>query len=116
MLTFTPSSALSAATAYQASVSGATSTTGVTMTTPDNWSFTTSGSTACPCTIWESDATPATPSVNDSNAVELGVKFQPDDQRLDLRRPVLQGCGQHWYPYRKPVDGHRYVARPWHFH
>ena len=46
------------------------------MTSPDNWSFTTSGPTACPCTIWESDATPANPSVNDSNSVELGVKFQ----------------------------------------
>ena len=76
VLTFTPSSPLSAGTAYQASVSGATSTAGITMTTPYNWSFTTSGPTACPCTIWESDATPANPSVNDSNAVELGVKFQ----------------------------------------
>ena len=76
VLTFTPSSALSQGTAYQASVSGATSTAGVAMTSPYNWSFTTSGSTACPCTIWESDATPANPSVNDSSAVELGVKFQ----------------------------------------
>ena len=76
VLTFTPSSALSVGTAYQASVSGATSTTGVKMTAPYTWSFTTSGSTACPCTIWGSDAAPATPSVNDPNAVELGVKFQ----------------------------------------
>ena len=76
VLTFTPSSALSPGTVYQASVSGATSTSGVAMTSPDTWSFTTSGSTACPCTIWESDATPATPSVNDSSSVELGVKFQ----------------------------------------
>jgi methionine-rich copper-binding protein CopC len=76
VLTFTPSSALSPGTAYQASVSGATSTSGVAMTSPDTWSFTTSGSTACPCTIFESDATPATPSVNDSSSVEVGVKFQ----------------------------------------
>ena len=76
VLTFTPSSALSPGTIYQASVSGATSTSGVVMTSADTWSFTTSGSTACPCTIWESDATPATPSVNDSSSVELGVKFQ----------------------------------------
>jgi hypothetical protein len=46
------------------------------MTTPDNWSFTTSGAGACPCTIWESDAAPSNPAVNDSNSVELGVKFQ----------------------------------------
>jgi methionine-rich copper-binding protein CopC len=76
VLTFTPSSQLSVGTAYQASVSGATSTSGAAMTSPDNWSFTTSGPTACPCTIWESDTTPATPSSNDSNSVELGVKFQ----------------------------------------
>ena len=76
VLTFTPSSQLSANTVYQASVSGATSTAGVAMTSPYNWSFTTSGPTDCPCTIWESDATPAIPSVNDPSAVELGVKFQ----------------------------------------
>jgi methionine-rich copper-binding protein CopC len=76
VLTFAPASALSPGAVYQASVSGATSTSGVAMTSPYNWSFTTSGPTACPCTIWESDATPATPSVNDSSAVELGVKFQ----------------------------------------
>ena len=76
VLTFTPSSPLSPGTTYQASVSGATSTSGVTMTSPDNWSFTTSGPTACPCTIWESDATPAIPSANDPSSVELGVKFQ----------------------------------------
>ena len=37
-------------------------------------------------------------------------------QRLDLRRPVLQGFGEHRHPYRKPVDGHRCAARPWHFY
>jgi Domain of unknown function (DUF4082)/Bacterial Ig-like domain/Bacterial Ig domain len=76
MLTFTPASSLSQGTVYQASVSGATSTSGVAMTAPYSWSFTTSGPSACPCTIWESDATPANPSVNDPNSVELGVKFQ----------------------------------------
>jgi len=76
VLTFTPSSPLSPGAAYQDSVSGATSTTGAAMTSPYNWSFTTSGPTVCPCTIWESDATPATASVSDANSVELGVKFQ----------------------------------------
>jgi hypothetical protein len=32
----------------------------------------------CPCTIWPSSATPGNASVNDDNAVELGVKFQAD--------------------------------------
>jgi methionine-rich copper-binding protein CopC len=75
VLTFTPSSQLAQATVYQASVSGATSVSGVAMTAPATWSFTTSG--ACPCTIFESDAAPTTASVSDSSSVELGVKFTP---------------------------------------
>ena len=78
VLTFTPASPLTAGTVYQVSVSGATSTWGVAMSSPDTWSFTTAGASACPCTIWESDATPVNPSANDSGAYELGVKFQPD--------------------------------------
>jgi hypothetical protein len=75
ILTFTPASQLSAGTVYQASVSGAKGTNGVAMTAPDTWSFTTAGASACPCTIWESDTTPAIPAVNDTAPVELGVKF-----------------------------------------
>ncbi len=30
----------------------------------------------CPCNIWAPTATPANPSINDPNAVELGVKFK----------------------------------------
>ena len=32
----------------------------------------------CPCSIWASSATPATPSDSDTSAVELGVKFRSD--------------------------------------
>ena len=32
----------------------------------------------CPCSIWSSTASPATPSSSDSSAVELGVKFTSD--------------------------------------
>ena len=78
ILTFTPSSPLTASTAYTASVSGAVSTGGIAMTGSDTWSFTTSGVADCPCTIFESDATPATPDVNDSESLELGVQFQAD--------------------------------------
>ena len=60
------------------SVSGAKSMAGVTMTSPVTWPFTTAGTAACPCNIWESDASPANPSVSDSIAYELGVKFQTD--------------------------------------
>jgi hypothetical protein len=77
VLTFTPSSPLSPGTVYMASVSGATSTTGYAMTASYSWSFTTAGPSACPCTIWESDATPVTLTSNDSSPVNLGVKFTP---------------------------------------
>ena len=32
--------------------------------------------TGCPCTIWPTTATPATPATNDTSAVEVGVKFR----------------------------------------
>jgi hypothetical protein len=73
VLTFTPAAPLSAGSTYTARVGGATDAAGNTMPGTSTWSFTTSG--ACPCTIWPSDAVPANPSINDSGAVELGVKF-----------------------------------------
>ena len=77
VLTFTPSSALTAGTTYTVSVS-ATSTTGVSMSSPDTWQFVAAGATQCPCTLFESDATPANSSANDSSSVTLGVQFTPD--------------------------------------
>lgn len=45
------------------------------------WSFTTPG-LACseqqPCSIWTNSTVPTNPSENDTNAVELGVKFRSD--------------------------------------
>jgi hypothetical protein len=76
-VTFQPSAALSSATTYTATVSGAKDTAGNTMS-PYSWTFTTldtSGS-ACPCTIWPTTTTPNTANVNDNNAVEVGVKFR----------------------------------------
>ena len=78
VLTFTPTSSLLASTTYSASLSGATSTSGVPMSAPDNWTFTTSGTGACPCSIFESDAVPAVVSANDSHSVNLGVAFTAD--------------------------------------
>jgi hypothetical protein len=73
--TFTPGAALAANTTYTATVSGATDSSGHSMTAPYSWSFTT---LACPCTIFAANATPATVTANDTNAVELGVKFRSD--------------------------------------
>jgi len=78
VLTFTPSSPLTAATAYTVTVSGATNTSGAAMTSPATSNFVTSGAAACPCTLFESDATPAVTSANDSSPVTLGVQFTTD--------------------------------------
>ncbi len=75
--TFTPSAALAGSVTYTASVSGATDSTGNVMS-PISWSFTTAGVSSCPCTIWPVTATPGTASANDSNSVELGVRFTAD--------------------------------------
>jgi len=72
--TLTPNTFLMVSTTYTATVSGAQNLAGNTMTSPVSWSFTTSSSVTS-ATIWSSAATPADPSANDSNAVELGVKF-----------------------------------------
>ena len=75
---FTPSSSLAAGATYTATVSGAKDQAGNTQTSPLTWSFTTSGANACPCTLFPSDATPTATAVNDSGAVELGMKFTAD--------------------------------------
>ena len=85
--TFVPTStllgspALSSATAYTATVSGAENISGTAMTSPDTWSFTTAQATPpagqCPCSIWPDSTQPTTPSANDPNAVNVGVKFTP---------------------------------------
>ncbi len=74
--TFTPSSSLAPDTTYTATVSGAQTSSGATMSSPDSWSFTTAGS-QCPCSIWPSTATPAVASSGDTSAVNLGVQFTP---------------------------------------
>lgn len=71
-MSFTPSSPLALGTQYTATVGGASDSSGNTMTGPYSWSFSTR---SCPCSLFASSATPGNPSVNDPNAVELGVKF-----------------------------------------
>jgi uncharacterized protein DUF4082/Big-like domain-containing protein len=74
---FTPAGALTAATAYTATVSGAKDTAGNTMAA-FSWSFTTAsaGGSGCPCSIWPPTATPAVAATNDNSAVEVGVRFR----------------------------------------
>src|SRR5271157_2121305 len=75
--TFTPTSALASNTTYTATISGAQSTSGVSMTAPFSWSFTTASASST-TSIWSSTAKPANPSDPDSSPVELGVKFYSD--------------------------------------
>ncbi|QSJ15235.1 DUF4082 domain-containing protein [Nostoc sp. UHCC 0702] len=46
--------------------------------TPGTGVTVTVGERTCPCTIWNSTATPTNPSDSDTNAVEVGVKFRSD--------------------------------------
>jgi hypothetical protein len=73
---FQPSSALAAGTTYTASISGATNQSGFAMTAPYTWSFTTTA--PCPCSVFPASATPATITVQDASAIELGMKFTSD--------------------------------------
>lgn len=72
--TLTPTSPLANNTTYTATLSGVTDTSGNVMST-QSWSFTTA-LTNGPSTIWDLQTTPAVASANDTDAVELGVKFQ----------------------------------------
>jgi methionine-rich copper-binding protein CopC len=78
--TFTPSAPLAAGTPYTATVSGAADPSGNVMSAV-SWSFNTASGTpapSCPCSIWSSSATPATPADADPAAVEIGVKIRAD--------------------------------------
>jgi hypothetical protein len=80
----TPSSVLAYLTSYTASLKGGTNgikdKAGTPMNADYTWSFTTGAPppppTACPCSIFSSAVAPAADV--DTNAVELGVKFQSD--------------------------------------
>lgn len=85
-VTLTPSAALPTGATFTATVRGGAvdprvkDVAGNALAANVSWSFTTSSGTGpnCPCTAWPASATPGNPSVNDSGAVELGVKFRTD--------------------------------------
>ena len=78
----TPTAALAPSTTYTATVrggsSGVTDVAGNLLAADYTWSFTTAAATSCPCSIWPSSAVPTNPSLNDSGAYELGVRFKSD--------------------------------------
>ena len=74
--TFKPSSALAPDTTYTATVSGAQTSGGGTMSGSYSWSFTTAGA-QCPCSIFSSSSQPAVASSGDTSSGNLGVQFTP---------------------------------------
>ena len=73
--TFTPTNALAASATYTATVSGAQNSSGVPMSSPFTWSFTTAGP-QCPCSVWGNAAPAGAVDASDTSAVNLGVQFQ----------------------------------------
>jgi hypothetical protein len=74
--TFTPSSSLAGSTTYTATVSGAQNSSGVAMSSPFSWSFTTGAVAQCPCSIWQNATPSGAVDAADTSAVTLGLKFQ----------------------------------------
>jgi hypothetical protein len=75
---FQPNGQLDLGTTYTASVQ-ASDLWGNAMTSPYTWSFTTSATpptVTCPCSVWDSTATPANTNPGDPNAIEVGTRFK----------------------------------------
>lgn len=85
--TLTPTAPLAAASTYTATVKGggvdprAKDLAGNALSADVSWAFTTATAapTGCPCTIFPPTATPAVIDGNDNSAIEVGVKFQADN-------------------------------------
>lgn len=75
-LVFTPSAALAPNTTYTASVKVA-DVNGNLMSTATTWSFTTTSTTTCPCSLFSAATVPTVVATNDPHPYELGVRFTP---------------------------------------
>ena len=74
-VTFTPTSALAAASSYTATVAGARNLGGTPMAAPRSWTFTTAGIEACPCTLFASSSAPKAADSGDTDRLSLGARF-----------------------------------------
>lgn len=103
----TPTAPLAASTTFTAVIlgggGGVTDAAGNPLAADVTWNFTSSAGLGCPCTIWEPSAVPGTPSANDPNAVEIGVRF-----RADIDGYIL---GVRYY--RGPQNGGTHRGRLW---
>ena len=71
-------SALSASTLYHYQVQSADSAGTLGGSADSTFTTATAAVSSCPCSIWASTTTPGTTTVNDGQAVELGVRFTSD--------------------------------------
>ena len=74
--TLSPDAALVSSTTYTATVSGAQDAAGDAMTTTVSWLFTTATAPVMDASIWSSSTTPGRAFIWNSNAIEVGVKFE----------------------------------------
>ena len=74
VISFDPSSDLTAGETYAATVSGAVALSGAVMS-PYTWTLTTADVSRCPCTLFDSSATPPLVDGGDGGSLELGVSF-----------------------------------------
>jgi hypothetical protein len=72
--TLQPTSSLTPSTTYSVSVK-ASDLAGNAMASPRTWTFTTGNSANCPCSVFDSSATPAVPNATDSTSYEMGMRF-----------------------------------------
>ncbi|HEX4705645.1 MAG TPA: DUF4082 domain-containing protein, partial [Pseudonocardiaceae bacterium] len=75
-VTFTPSAPLAPGTTYTGSML-ITDTNGNTMPSAYVWSFTTTTTATCPCSLFSAATVPTVINTNDPNPYELGVNFTP---------------------------------------
>lgn len=91
-IVFAPTSPLASGQTYTATVSGATALSGLIMS-PVSWSFTTTSTTTCPCTLFDSSARPAVADSGDAQGVSLGTKFSPTTDGFVTGLRFYKGLG-----------------------
>lgn len=89
--TFTPAAPLPTPGTYTATVN-ASDVDGNPLAVPYTWSFTTDPDAAI-AKLFAGNATPGTPSIDDSSAVELGVKFRPSVSGSVIGVRFYKGAG-----------------------
>ena len=92
--TFTPDAPLDPLTTYAVRVLEAEDRAGNPIAAPDEWSFTTTGDAdQYPLTLWDTSATPVVAAENESQPVEVGLKFFADEDGHITAVRFYKGAG-----------------------